>query len=194
MYKPKSSNTWILTNKSFENKEDSSFYFIPAYYRLDVDFEYPALSVNELTSITEEVEKECPYTKAVFGISGIGEGVVWTACYNKEVFRFKVKGQKHSVSKVKKLVSVDPELVKSIEEFVNYVVTDNRVSQGIQETGSTSIQDTGKFLKWFGNDVIAEELDTLTASQLEWRQVVKKVNFVARNKFFKIINNDNITK
>jgi hypothetical protein len=64
-------------------------------------------------------------------INTIGEGCVWVAQVNGHDFRFKVKGVKHSVSKIKTLAKVDTEKVNSIHEFVDYAVTENRFKQGI---------------------------------------------------------------
>ena len=41
----------------------------------------------------------------------------------------KVKGEKHSSSKVKKLASVDVEKLNSIKDFVDYAVTESRLEQ-----------------------------------------------------------------
>ena len=82
------------------------------------------------------VEQECPVAKKL-GISGIGEGVVWTnitehpMLENTHLF-FKVKGQEHSVSHVTSLAMVDTEKVKNIAEFIETVVTENRLKQGLE--------------------------------------------------------------
>lgn len=67
-------------------------------FEIEVDFNHPELAQNKMIEITEEVEKECPVGKA-FGISGIGEGVVWTCVsdgWNDSGTWFKVKGEAHA--------------------------------------------------------------------------------------------------
>lgn len=151
-----------------------------------IDFNNPEEVINDLIKLTEEVEKECPVAKE-FGHTGVGEGIVWKTTYKDQVIKFKVKGEKHSSSKVKKLASVGPEKVQSIIEFVDLAVTENRVKQAIQETKATSKQQTTDILKWVANDIIEEESDTLLANDLEWKDVAKKVAEKTRQIFFKLI-------
>jgi len=122
-------------------------------YEMEIDFSNPALHTNDLVTITNEVEAECPVGKH-FNKNGIGEGVVWkctTEGYESSDFWFKVKGEKHSVSKVKKLVEVDVVKLKSVAEFIDRVVTDNRLCQGIDYLVEMDMnitqEETGTFLK-----------------------------------------------
>ncbi|QPB12217.1 hypothetical protein [Providencia phage PSTCR5] len=152
-----------------------------AYY-VTIDPTNPAEVQNELVDLTVRVEAECP-AGAYFGISGTGEGVVWRPLddelvKNKDLW-FKVKGDKHSSSKVRTLASVDPEVAKSITEFVEYVTTESRLDQGITEVGGADLANTGAFLKWLNKDIIKEESDTLAASGLEFKDVAKAISRVA---------------
>lgn len=45
-------------------------------WNISVDFNNPKLVQNKLIELTEAVEKECPVA-AAFGVSGVGEGIVW---------------------------------------------------------------------------------------------------------------------
>ena len=165
-----------------------SAYDVPVYMCV-IDFNNPEYVVNKLTSITEEVEKECPVGKH-FGVSGTGEGVVWKATFAGEQLRFKVKGEKHSVSKVKKLANVDPEVVESIREFVEYAVTDNRLEQGLQEVGLDQ-KKIGKFIGWVNKDIHEEEKDVLEKNNLTMKQVGSKIADKARNFYLDKLNNFN---
>jgi hypothetical protein len=140
-------------------------------YEIKIDFNDPLQVQNKLIELTEEVEKECPVAKA-FGISGIGEGIVWTNGENK----FKVKGELHSSSKVKILAAVDVDLLESIKDFVNYAVTENRFNQAIENifpnNGPKDIKKLGDLIKWVNSDIIKEELDTLIKNNLEPKQVM----------------------
>lgn len=156
-------------------------------YSVKIDFNNPQKSLQTLEKLTLQVEKECPVGKH-FGISGYGEGIVWSVPYNGETFLFKTKGQKHSVTKVKKVATIDPEKLESIDKFVEYSVTHNRIMQGIHETKINSRRDTGHFLRWVSNDILSEESDTLDSNGLTWKDVAKSVNKKAREMFFKYLD------
>ncbi len=101
---------------------------------------------------------------------------------------FKTKGEKHSVTKVKKLVQVDSEKLQSVADFVSYAVTQNRVDQGIKEICGDAGPDrakTGPFLSWIVKDILDEELTTLADNNLEPKDVNKALSTAARNMFFK---------
>ena len=133
------------------------------------------------------VEEECPVGKA-FGNSGTGEGIVWKCDTEKGTIRFKVKGEKHSSSKVKTLAPVDTEKLNSVREFAEYAVTESRLEQGIEKVFTSineeiDIKKLGNFLKWIANDVIKEELDTLKDNGLEPKDVTSAISNIARNWF-----------
>tara|TARA_R110000824_G_scaffold12226_7_gene53680 strand:- start:75400 stop:76440 length:1041 start_codon:yes stop_codon:yes gene_type:complete len=160
---------------------DSKVYNVLDYphYSMEIDFQNPELFQNKLGDITLEVEKECPVGKG-FDVEGIGEGVVWVPVdpeWNSSKFWFKVKGEKHSVTKVKKLAAVDIEKVKTVNEFIDKVVTDNRLLQGVEfvksekKVSEVSREHIGDFIRWIYNDVIKEETDTIEASGLEAKEL-----------------------
>ena len=154
-------------------------------YTIQIDTEFPGKSTEELAKITEEVEKECPVGKH-FGVSGIGEGVVWKAMDHPNLI-FKVKGQKHSVSKVKKIASVDPELLASIEDFVNYAATDERLEQGVKEVGLDQ-KLFGNYMKWVMTDIHDEESDVLEKNGLVMKQVSKALSNRVRKFYLSKLN------
>lgn len=65
-------------------------------YQIKIDFNCPEEAQNQLINITEGVEAECPVAK-YFGVSGIGEGVVWHTSFNNNTLLFKVKGERHVI-------------------------------------------------------------------------------------------------
>lgn len=153
-------------------------------WEIDIDFNNPEYAQNEMVNITQEIEQECPVGK-YFGVSGVGEGAVWV---NREHgLILKIKGSKHSASKVKVLASVDVERIESVKEFVEYAVTENRLEQGItvmKENGSEPSNKTiGIFLKWINTDVIKEESDTIVANEFDVKMVAKYVSNKAKNWF-----------
>jgi len=182
---------WI--DSSYLKSPENRIYNIEDFqtFEIDVDFNMPQLAQNKFIEITEAVEKECPVAKS-FGISeGLGEGVVWSTEFKGSVHRFKVKGEKHSVSKVKTLASVDVEKLNSINQFVDYAVTENRFNQGIEKVFGDSeidIKKIGDFLRWMVTDINKEELDTMIENNLEPKDVSKYVSNKSREMFFTAYN------
>ena len=165
-----------------------------ANYSMLIDFNNPALSTNDMIAITEAVEAECPVGKH-FGVSGVGEGVVWKCIsdgWKSSKYWFKVKGEKHSVSKVKTLVEVDVVKLKSIQEFIDRVLTENRLCQGIDYLVEMDMnitqKETGTFLSWIFADIMKEESDVMVASGLDKKDVSKDIGKKAREWYFKHID------
>lgn len=145
---------------------------------------------NELIKYTAETETCCPFGK-LFGVEGIGEGYVWKVKFPKDnvlsdylPYMFKVKGEKHSVSKVSKLASVYPEHIENVVKFAEYAVTENRLQQGIEFLKESQLEVTSKnigvFMRWIANDIMKEESAVLAESGLEWKHVTKPVTNRAR--------------
>jgi len=148
-------------------------------FDIDIDFNYPQESQNKLAEFTESVEKSCPVGQEL-GSPGIGEGVVWRGFYKDSFHYFKVKGQKHSTSKVKKLAEIDIEKIQSIREFIDYSVVENRLNQGIEQVFTSNgiepeIKKMGDFIRWVFNDIIKEELDTLMKNNLTPKDIGSSV-------------------
>ncbi len=180
--------------RSFDAPEQNIYNsFMFENYRTTVDFENPGVVKNDLVELTNAVEDKCP-VGFHFGVEGVGEGIVWRPdpllhpTLNRGQFWFKVKGKKHSDSKVKTLAPIDPEKAKSVNEFVSMVTTDHRLEKGIDflnENGfEISKKSTGHFLKWVGNDVLDEEADSMEASSIERRDVMKAINEAGKRWFF----------
>jgi hypothetical protein len=189
------SNSWLTPAQVAEifvgDYNDDRIYNIYDFptYTMRIDLNKPDMSSNDMIAITEAVEAECPVAKAL-GAEGelIGEGVVWIIAHNDTLTRFKVKGEKHSTSKVKKLASVDVEKMNNISEFVEYACTENRLEQGveyifIQNGEEPSMKKMGDYIRWVVNDIIAEETDTMVGSNIEPKDIGKGVADTAR-KFF----------
>ena len=147
-----------------------------AFYDISIDFNKPEEIQELLIKLTDEVEHNCPIAE-YFGLKNtIGEGIVWRTWFNGDMIRFKVKGEKHSSSKVKTPVEIDVEKMNSVNEFVDYCVTENRLNQGIEQVFTCNnlrpdIKNTGDFIKWISKDVLKEETDTLVKSDLIWKDV-----------------------
>ncbi len=180
----------LLEIDTIEDIEDETIFNILTFptWTLDIDFENPEEAQNTMISITNEVERECPVGR-YFGVSGVGEGVVWTAQLGPEtLLSFKVKGEKHSVSKVKTLASVDIEKVNTVKEFVSNVLTDARLNQGIEYLKEMNYEvtqkSTGHFLKWIASDIFKEEADTIVENGLDNKMIGGQISQQARKWFF----------
>ncbi len=147
-------------------------------------------TVEKLNLAVEAVEFVDPWVEVMFGVNGVGEGIVYyptrgMLAVNKEAFEnfvFKAKGEKHKVVKTKEAVQIDPEVASSVDSFVKMFLTDARLEQGLALT-TADMKNTGTFLKWVMSDVQKESTAELEASDLTWEQVNKDVQTAARNWF-----------
>lgn len=168
-------------------------------YVLDIDFANPEMYQNKLVNLTFDVEQDCPVARQLLGSDFaeilVGEGIVWSAISTDQPkicidgVNFKVKGEKHSASKVKTVASVDMEKVASVQEFVDLVATENRLNQGISKLEEMGLPNdsssTGAFIQWVMKDVIKEEIDVLAESGLTTKDVTGRICSVAREFFLK---------
>jgi hypothetical protein len=157
---------------------------------ITIDFNRPELSQNDLIERTSVVETECPIGR-YFDVIGVGEGIVWKPTDPKLVrdsgLWFKVKGEKHSVTKVKTLAAIDVVKVANIDKFVEYAVTENRLRQGLGEVfpdGKLDQKRIGDFIRWVNTDVIKEELDTIDANGLTMKDVGGSISRKAKEWLF----------
>ncbi|CAF2385690.1 unnamed protein product [Rotaria sp. Silwood2] len=184
-------NTFWIGPKDWSNikwheKLIYNIYDFPTY-EIDIDFNFPKLSQNKLIDITEAVERQCPVGE-YFNKVGIGEGVVWTEwTLTGGHLTFKVKGEQHSVSKVKTLAPVDTEKLASIQEFIDYACTENRMLQGLdylrEQQLTIEMKTIGTFLKWLLHDIIKEEKDTMEKSNIDPKDIGRAVQSKAKTWF-----------
>ena len=146
-------------------------------------------AVEILNQAVNTVETVDPWVKETFGIEGIGEGLVLFPESNELAERlsyaellFKAKGEKHQAVKTKQPVQIDPEIAKSIDDFVNLFVTPARLEQAVTEVGygEFDMDKIGAFLKWFNADVQKESVAELEVAQLTWKDVNKAVMNAAK--------------
>jgi len=157
-------------------------------YECEIDFDNPHMIQNELNKITELVGDECPVGKA-FGVSGIGEGVVWRCIeseYDDSGYWFKVKDERHSNSKVKTLATVDVERINDINELAEQEAHNGRLEQMHQTVfdtlngGETDIKRMGDFIKAVMADIAKEDMDVIAASGFTWKEVSGPVSKICR--------------
>jgi len=180
---------WI--DSSFLKSPEDRIYNIEDYktYSIEIDFNHPEIASNRFNEIVNEVETECPVAKA-FGISGIGEGVVYTFNYKDTRYIFKTKGEKHSKSKVKKLKTVDLEKMSSIDKCAEEISHEWRYVQALTDIFGTDYEKNinrkklGEYLKWVNKDTIKEEYDIIAKYDLEAKEVLPIVSKKAKEFFF----------
>ncbi len=186
-------DTVDILDVKLEINESIRFYPIETFgvYNVELDLDNVHLVQQEIKDITIAIENECPVGK-YFGISGIGEGVVFTD--ETKIYSFKSKGEKHSTSKVKTIANVDVEKIKKIKDFIDYAVTENRLNQGIEYLKEMNkeldISSIGDFLRWLANDVLKEEQDVITENGLDndLKAIMKSVSNKGRKWFMDKIN------
>lgn len=162
-------------------------------YEITIDFERPEIARNQMVELTLAVEARCPVA-AGFGVEGTGEGIVWRCVDPKFLssnFWFKTKGKEHSASKTRTLTPVDPEVIANREAFLDAVLTEHRLEQGIEHLKEMKLpldkRSTGDYLRWIFNDVLSEEADTMEASGLDKKKLGSPLSRRARLWFMKRI-------
>jgi hypothetical protein len=144
-----------------------------------------------VNKIVEDVEREDPWVKATYGVSGIGEGIVLypigipTDATEYSQYMWKAKGDEHRNTRAKAAAQVKPEAANGIDDFVDLVVTEARLKQGLS-TVCNGVKDkklTGKFIQWVVSDTEKESTAELEASGLTWKQVAGAVQNRARQWF-----------
>lgn len=139
-------------------------------FNITIDFNDYSQFFGTLKGVVDSVEKECPVGK-YFGVSGIGEGVVWrpvNSSLPSEIW-FKTKGEEHKDTKfssVKEEMSEDTKV--GIERFIEITTTDHRLQKGLDFMKEMNLeiskQNTGKFIKWALEDILKEESNLLVES------------------------------
>jgi hypothetical protein len=167
-------------------------------FSLTVHFDATEIAQQALVDITNKVEADCPVARHIKNeIKGhtchqnTGEGVVWTGTApDGRTYRFKVKGSKHSSTRVTTLAAVDVEKAASLKQFVANCVTENRLQQGLEQVFTSAGRiptrngkDVTTFISWVKSDVLKEEIDTMSASDLKKKDVLRMVGSVSAKWF-----------
>lgn len=154
--------------------------------------------IDKINEDVLEIEKNDPWVKQMFGVDGVGEGLVFyprfvTNVDDIEIFlmqdfanlSFKAKGEQHKNVKTSAPAQIDAAKAANAVVFADMVLTEARLMQGAHETRLSdtevfSMKSLGKFLQWTMNDVQKETVDELDASNLTWKDVAKVVQTQAR--------------
>ncbi len=161
------------------------------YFYIDIDFNRPELSQNELVEKTLAIEEECPVGK-FFGISGIGEGTVLEAFdSNGKRYCMKSKGLKHANgSKVKTMRVVDEDKINALLDLADEVTPVWRLDQMLVQAcdlmngGFIERKHMGEYMKLIMADVLKEETDKIVESGYEFKDLTKYISEIAKKYFF----------
>jgi hypothetical protein len=165
---------------------------------IEIDFGQPDLVVEQLEKLTSEYEEHCPFA-GTYGIDGIGEGLVWIPENSFGILPggfehrmwFKTKGEKHGNKSTNNTVkvAVTAEKVEDFNALISQIMPMWRLEQGMSKLRESGIDEpskaqTGDFIKWVVSDVHKEEIDTVEASEFEWKVVASELSRRARQWFF----------
>lgn len=186
-YKDSPNGFWLdpkeWTNIKWPSRSIYNIYDFPSY-DIEIDFNAPHLSQNTLTTMTEAIEQQCP-VGAHFGQIGCGEGIVWTEWQQTHgCLTFKVKGREHMIINSKTLVPIHTPKLNSVQEFVEYSCTKNRMQQAYnciqEEMPSIQAKDFSTFVRWLAEDIIKEEKDTMDAVHIDAKDVTRVITSTAQ--------------
>ena len=137
-----------------------------------------------VNSLVEEVERCDPWVRSQFMVEGMGEGLVFYPWFDflaeKDVeLMLKAKGEKHTQVRPAKR---EPVASETLVAFVAQFVTEARCEQALQEgcAGVAEMSQTGNFLKWINQDILAESETELEASAMKWKDVQSAVTRTAK--------------
>ena len=156
-------------------------------------------AVDKMNAHTLAAEQECPVTKRIFGVTGVGEGYVYYPVlhgsgiiekHELELFGFKVKGEKHATNKAGKPARVRSKIPDSAYEFAEFHVTEARLHQGLGEVvpegAMLENKYLGKLIGWVCKDISDECQTEIEESGLDWKkQLSGVIASTVRNWYFK---------
>lgn len=180
-----------------EHKENNLFHVSDfGEWKVTIDPNAPGVAQNQMVQLVEDIEAKSPIGLK-FGEENIGEGVVGIIWHAGEMYRFKVKGDKHSKTKVKKLNKADTETEAKINDFAQYACPAWRLEQAWQtvfgienEKREPTVKATGNFLRAVHQDIIKEEIDVLQERGLTTKQVNAKISKIAREWFMEQLDKE----
>lgn len=183
----------------YASNPDAGIYNIMDFptYEIDIDFNQPLLSQNKMIELVQKIiEPNSPVGQQLGKDENVGEGIVVSFLYKDSLHQFKVKGEKHSNSKVKTLKPVDNEKLQKIQDIAQKVTPGWRLEQMFNEANDTinggepSIKNMGSFLSLVNRDIIKEESDIIAEAGLEPKEVFKTSSTIARVWYQTELNKD----
>ncbi|KAE9380714.1 hypothetical protein N431DRAFT_477597 [Stipitochalara longipes BDJ] len=156
------------------------------------DFETLEKCKEKLMANTMEVERECPFAKS-FGISGIGEGIVWKAHYplsQDPRFWLKTKGPEHRITRTDRLKKGEMKAGANerAKAFAEAAVGEMRLQQAWDYLGEMGIQRDKAgfqaFNQWLVKDVEVEEKKSILEMEVDKVALKKAVCGIGRTWYF----------
>lgn len=197
---------WLTYNRMLDLVEDGvpvrDIYHILSKPLQTVFYNYeePDKTRDELQCIVDNVEKECPFAKQ-FGVSGIGEGIVFRAAgYEEDPEMWgKMKGDLHSESLPKvvhRLTDAQREKLNTLNGFVAGVMTARRMEQGIEYLAETLFEDRERvlnkkniaaYIQWIRKDVQEEHEREIEESKFNLKDLNKAITILASKHFLGLL-------
>ena len=180
---------WVNSNDLRDTY--NSIYNVNDYekFEIEIDFNDPGASQSKIDALVEQVEKECPVAKE-FGISGLGEGIVFKSEYNDDTYIFKAKGLLHAEKKEKVKPDIDNEQIQKLQVLAEKVTPSWRLEQALEKAcdfmngGTLNRKHLGNYIKYVIADVIKEDLDAIAEENVEPKELNKYISEIARDYFF----------
>ena len=159
-----------------------------------IDFNQPERSQNDLIKLVEEtIEPASPLGKKFGHEANIGEGVVISHLTpDGSLIQAKIKGTKHSNSKVTTLKAVDTEKLDKIDKCIEEICHSWRFEQMLREVFGVDYEKTidrkriGEFLRLVATDTLKEESDIIASHGFEPKDIMGKVQQKAKEYFFAV--------
>ncbi len=156
-------------------------------YEIEIDFNNPLMSQNKMVDLVENTIEPSSPVGETFGIKGnVGEGMVVSFLYKGTMHQFKVKGEKHSKSKVKKLKKVDDVKLQKIQDIAQQVTPAWRLEQmfdlanDVLNGGEPLIENMDAYLRLVNTDIIKEDSDIIADAELIPKDVFPTSSRIAR--------------
>jgi len=147
---------------------------------------------DEVNDIVEKIGDCDPYIKEVFGVEGIGEGLVFYPhgefggsiyCSQNQFdeYSFKVKDERHAVNKAGKPARVHSATPESAFHFADMHATEPRFEQFeteiLRENGIDHADSkfTGQFIGMICRDIALESASEIEESGMDWKRVLSGV-------------------
>jgi hypothetical protein len=191
-------NTAWIPNEGYEDisNESVGIYNISrgGTFSEIMDVDDPKSFIHRATMVTLEVEKECPFAKS-FGLSGVGEGIVWKAAHplgSDSRFWFKTKGPLHRITNtdaLKKSVAIRGSNKTKAKSFAEAAVTVQRLEQAWDYLGEMEIKRNkaglSEFNRWLNNDVEVEEKKAIADLDVNKHTLRKEIQWIGKAYYFK---------
>ena len=137
------------------------------------------LFLERVNADVEQFEREDPWVKSTFGVSGIGEGLVYYAVHStvptfstaSRSLMFKAKGEKHRVTKSPRAATTEIDVQRRMDSkrLAETLCTDARLEQGAREVFADEYDPNkiGAFIAWITDDVFKECAPEIAAAEVD---------------------------